>query len=858
MAKPVVAENAEYTAVFTDGKRIKGHLSEWGVQNTPKLNGAPLFDAGNAIRWLRKESGETPAQPAAFIEIFGGDCMPGRLMSVGSSSSLEEGKLLSYLVFEPSVGINWWDGPQRSRIRVASRWLRRIVWERRSSDQYQPATLYYKDGRQLSFRSIRFTTTGVSALTENERRDIRYNELAELDMPRLDWWDAYFEQLALLTPDCKSRLTRLETSDGLRVTTAGDRIQPMPWGDPNNPDFWRHAVQPAWSLDAFWVEHNKVLTRRFYSPHEVPLSLVEASEIKLRSALAVGWRPQIDRNAQGGPLVSGGKDWGWGIGMHAFAEMRFPLPACVRSLHSQVGLDQVAGNGGCARALVYLDKSEGQPLFRSEHLIGSSKTIDTGEVPLNGNGGKAQVVLVAHPAHADRPEGADPFDIRDVVDWLEPQFNLDLTALRGEVRNRLWRLLPSLEGWNVSAAEKDSMIWANQWDNAGDPHRSFHLEMRPQEASLTFSRTLHVEPDQNWLLLYASRNTDGAKATPTQMLVRINGKQAHEAEVQARWSSLSPIVVPLDKYHGQDINVEVRFVSKGDKSFVQWRSMTVLERLPGLNEIFEDAVQPPVQLKWTDIPKANLDAAGDPAKPPVAAKSVEGEKGPITSDRYSGLVCLKTPTGDKQLSLTNLSLPIRENPRFGEYRYLRFAWKKKGGEQVHVDLNFSPGDDEGLTRNRHSGRLKELSISREKLSKGLQELEAVKKTQAGRKLSKKEQSHLDSLKDNIEALRASIDRLDRPQAQATDAATVVYRFFAGNPSPAPAEIRGYRVADKASPQWQVVNRDLFQDFAAPGELTGLSLASPDGDYAELDHVYLARTAQDFERCPQQAPPLLGK
>ena len=50
-----------------------------------------------------------------------------------------------------------------------------------------------------------------------------------------------------------------------------------------------------------------------------------------------------------------------------------------------------------------------------------------------------QLVIVSHPDSSDRPAGADPLDIRDVVDWLEPQLNLDLEKLRTEVRKRLPR-----------------------------------------------------------------------------------------------------------------------------------------------------------------------------------------------------------------------------------------------------------------------------------------------------------------------------------------------------------------------------------------------------------------------------------
>ena len=49
-------------------------------------------------------------------------------------------------------------------------------------------------------------------------------------------------------------------------------------------------------------------------------------------------------------------------------------------------------------------------------------------------------------------------------------------------------------------------------------------------------------------------------------------------------------------------------------------------------------------------------------------------------------------------------------------------------------------------------------------------------------------------------------------------------------------------------------RDLHQDFGG-GQLNSITLSSPDGDYALFDHIYLARTQEDFQRCPPQAPPM---
>ena len=727
-----------------------------------------------------------------------------------------------------------WPGPetpQRTRLRVVSRWLRRIVWDRRTSDQYEPATLYYKDGRQLTFRSIRFNNDGISVLTDNERREVQFTDLAELDMPKQDWWEAYFEQLGVLTPDCKSRLTRLETLEGLKVTTSADRFQPLQWGDPNNSDEWRHAVQPAWALDTIWVQNSRVLIRRFYSPHEVPLSLVEPSDIKLRSALAVGWRPKMNKNAQGGPLRAAGNDWGWGIGMHAYTEMHFPLPDCVRSFRSRVGLDSVVGKGGCARALIYLNKAEGEPLFRSKHLIGSDEVVDTGELSLGDGGPTPELVLVAHPAHTDRPPGADPFDIRDVVDWLEPELALDLGALRGAVHSRFGRVLPSFDGWTLSGDDKDRITWLNRWDGMNPFARRFYLEFRPAGASLTLSRTMHVDADQNWLLIYASRNPDGNQTSSTEMFVQIDGHESGHYDVPPRWDIPAPLMVPIDAYHDRDVRVEVRFVTRGDKSFVDWHSTVAVESSCR------------VSLRFLKTRRSRQ----------ICLKPSDANSAIVATDRFSGTACIKVAGADSKAVLANLNLAIREHPRFGEFRFIQFAWKKRGGQQISLDLDYTQANEDFLPREEQQKRVQEIHHLHAELSVAEKRLAAAQ----DRANNPRAALYLRRLDQTVSDYKAQLAQLENAVGRQDGGGAMRYRYFAGTLGQVEGGVATNRLGDRIPEQWTVVTRDLFQDTHGGGDITGVTLASPDGEYALFDHIYLGRTQQDFERTPPVATLLPG-
>src|SRR5690606_24712725 len=128
-------------------------------------------------------------------------------------------------------------------------------WQRLRTDKYEPGTVFYRDGRQVSYRALRFGAGVLSILTEEGNRRVLFDEIAELHLPRVDPWDAYFEQLAALTPTLDALLIRQETIDGLAITASHERIRLNFTSDANNPGSWFDLVQPAWALDALRVPH---------------------------------------------------------------------------------------------------------------------------------------------------------------------------------------------------------------------------------------------------------------------------------------------------------------------------------------------------------------------------------------------------------------------------------------------------------------------------------------------------------------------------------------------------------------------------------------------------------------------------
>ncbi len=136
----------------------------------------------------------------------------------------------------------------------------------------------------------------------------------------------------------------------------------------------------------------------------------------------------------GGELRSGGVRCLWGFGVHAPNELDFHLPDSARAFRSGLGIDASVGDSGCVVAKVCLNQASGTPLYQSQPLRGSRTAISTGDIALaSGNSAARRLVLVVEDGGAARGPNADPLDIGDHADWLEPVLLLDPVKLRAAV-----------------------------------------------------------------------------------------------------------------------------------------------------------------------------------------------------------------------------------------------------------------------------------------------------------------------------------------------------------------------------------------------------------------------------------------
>ncbi|MEK6236545.1 MAG: NPCBM/NEW2 domain-containing protein, partial [Planctomycetales bacterium] len=373
LADPSFGQDVRYLAKFANGDRVRGkEIQAWYTPSgKPILEKKPLFDPANPAAWVMDLSHPATQIPDALVEFVGGDRLPGKVVGFRRGSQQLDEQVPPCLLVEckPSLATPHRSLSEKHLVRVHARWARRVIWKKRSSNRYHPATLFLRDGRRLTFRAVRWGDGSLRLLREEGTESFSFQRIAELHMPQTDPWNAYLDQLAVLSPNCRSRLIQLETAGGLKITTSGQRFQPDSRGRSANPDRWYQRVQPAWSADPLWVPYRSIRDWRFFSPDAFPLSNLQPDVVETKRALAVSWETQINQNVQGGPLRAGGRNFGWGIGTQAYCRLEYPLPSFAVSFQTSLGVDDVVGGGGCALGAELLAYADGlREAYRSPIL----------------------------------------------------------------------------------------------------------------------------------------------------------------------------------------------------------------------------------------------------------------------------------------------------------------------------------------------------------------------------------------------------------------------------------------------------------------------------------------------------------
>ncbi len=429
----------QLTAVFDDGRRIDGNLvSGWRGSGAQIARAAAACPALCCLL-LDCLAADPAPQPEAWLEFHNGDRMRGTLCGSVAASTQAGQSAAAQVLVQPSQDL----GKSAGRpIAVEVDWLRRIVFDVAGPPRHcPPRSLICRDGRVIAFRALRFSGEGVSLLTDKGLVRLAYGDLAEVAMPPMDAWEAYYRQLAVIDPAGDAGIVRLETAQDTVLTASTTRA--TSFRNETEAAASTCLVEPAWSHTPIPVAWSAVRMQWRAPATIVPLSLFTPQRVTQRGALGSSWKWQTDRNVAGGELRNSGVRYLWGFGVHAPNELVFRLPDSARAFRCGLGIDAAVGDSGCVVGRVYLNQASGTPLFQSQPLVGSRTAVSTGEIALAaGNSTTRQLLLVAEDGGDARGPNADPLDIGDHADWLEPVLLLDPVKLRAAVAK--YRPAPSV------------------------------------------------------------------------------------------------------------------------------------------------------------------------------------------------------------------------------------------------------------------------------------------------------------------------------------------------------------------------------------------------------------------------------
>ena len=773
-----------YLAVFADGRRVTGDaISGWHAHpGSAHIAGVALSDPKRPLLWMRDRSlGQWRPRYncPGYVEFIGGDRIVGRVTGA-IPGGLTDGRYApTHVLVKPIETFSPPVYQPPTHIAVLPRRIRRIAWRGPSKRPLNPGNLYRTDGRTLRFVGLRWGAESVTLLLNKGSCDVKLSDIAEIHMPRVDQWGAYYRELAVLSPSLDARLVRYETTGGLIATASETRMRALPFktvteersswtrllhydrqieqsqanlakmsktidlarkkhADKTNelqraqaadrqaynkaiavlrlrmdqqrkteesklarklakheeqlrkseadlarrlakappaqrdkqirdlrarnahsresyrkqvaserarlqqhrtsqidnfsrsepqrlanarrsmvsevarlkqqldshivnhtnhvnhlntirlhrastPDphrgaatTWTHVVHPAWSVDPLWIPFSSIRMLCSFAPDTIPLSRVRPV-----SAVIPAMQPwRVDRNASGGLLRSGRLQYGWGFGVHAPSELSFALPPHARSFRCRVGLDNSVDVGGCARARIFVGSTRDKPRYQSPLMIGSQKTADSGSVSLaTGPDSPRRLILQVDPVVRDHPAGADPLNIRDKFDWLDPQITFDRNGLGAEVRKQIPARIAAWRGWTAKLDKPANCVWTNRFDDTIGVCGRFITAVQPQNQPLVLSKTIPVGPDDKWIVVDGGYLGGGDIHIGSVTLhVGDQAIPATKLPVKYPWMRRGPpLVFPIAGYNGKKISFELR---RGAGRPIFWRRIDVTRQLP--------------------------------------------------------------------------------------------------------------------------------------------------------------------------------------------------------------------------------------------------------------------------------------
>jgi len=547
------AQGERFVAYYGDGSTLSGptlHNSyKWSFStNVSAIGTEPISRGAIPVRCIR-DTRLRASLVGPYVLFANGDILPGRVAGV-APADLRAGRPQRMIVnlTPPLTGCK----VSSSEVEVRIDRVARVVSDHGRKRAVRPGTLWLNDGRVVEFKAIRWSEGGFKALTDTDIVKATYAELQEYHARAVDPAAAILEDSSTPCPEPDSPLIRFRVSNGGALTGREALLIEAGWS--------QIAVKPSWAFSGVRFGPDDVVSRGYRSPFEVPLSLLRAELLDEHSFTGFLWPWQLNASVRGGELCSGGVAGALGVGTHAFNALAFDLPPGARSFATWVGLDQAVGAGGCVRCSVFADNRDGKPLWQSCYLRGSEPPV---RVDLADIGKFKRLILVTDFGHEGRPKGADPLDIRDEVNWIDPTVRL-AELPEPETRTHEPDVFAQIAQWDAPAGflEDHTIVPVWRW---GAPRCTdgVYVEL-PKTVRL--KRRLNVSLTNSWLQISVARGRvggDGLRSGHT-LTVLADGRRQEPINTHRPCTSTNLLSGHvrrrqwgLGEFVGRDVSLEV-------------------------------------------------------------------------------------------------------------------------------------------------------------------------------------------------------------------------------------------------------------------------------------------------------------
>ena len=476
-----------YVAWLADGTRVTAKaLTAWPLPgNSFRLENREILDTENAARFIRDRDAWPLLKPP-YLVMSNGDVVPGALVQLEPADGRVGLKTRVQVELEsplaPVVG---------STLSVAANRVARIVVAPHAGAM-KPGVVRLLDGRQLTARAIRWRERGLALLTAEGIVEVEFADIAEAVFPVTDQNEAVLADQAWGVEGHRAAIGRIQTKGGAALTAARiSREQDSGRRRGRLSSEVLYYVQPAWADEPLAIPEDEIAACGYRAADEVPLSCLTATTVANRRVIGPVEAWTANRSARGGMLAAGGLEADVGIAAHSYSEIAFDLPSGARSLELAVGL--VASEGGCVRCKVMT--GDGASLWDAGVFQGQD---GVRRMPVVDVTGVKRVVLVTDAAHDERPKGADPFDIRDSVVWLEPLVKLD--ASLSDPKRRLATMLPEAADWEFVGDGWQRTRVASRWNLLASTW--YPAIVQPAGNVLSLERKLRVSRENDVVELF--------------------------------------------------------------------------------------------------------------------------------------------------------------------------------------------------------------------------------------------------------------------------------------------------------------------------------------------------------------------